>query len=118
MRAVFSLLLSCWTANRQAMSEADVRRPAAATPSRSSRQRCACLTTGDGRSSNASSWMKAVASTKARSAARTLADRFKSLSATSDQAIRFQEICRHLFNRLLINIDRGIEPGHDMVVEL
>src|SRR5690348_3466288 len=111
MRAVFSLLLSCWTANRQAMSDTVVRRPAAATPIKSSKQRCACLTTSDGKSLNASSWMKAVASTQARSAART--DKFKSLSAASDEPVRFQKICRHLFHRLLIDVHRGVEPRHN-----
>src|SRR5690242_3531796 len=111
MRAAFSLLLSCWTANRQAISDANVSRPAAATPIKSSRQRCACLTTGDGKSSNVSSWMNAVASIGAQSAARAEVDKVKSTSGlSSNQPVRLQEISRYLLNSLLIDVHRGIEP--------
>src|ERR1700730_2661708 len=115
IRATRSRPHSCVAAKAFAIAAALVLLPTAATPIKSSRQRCAWRTTSPGSSSNARS--RTNAGTEA--CRTTVVPRSPSaIRAPLDKTVRLQEGFRYLLGRFLVDVDAGVQLRHVVVVEL
>src|SRR4029450_7436132 len=97
------------------MAAARVRLPAAATPTRSSRLRCALSTTSPGKCSKVSPRTNAGTSANA---ATLFAARSPSAIGGSDQSVCLQKTLGHFFGRLLVDVHARVQLRHGLVVEL